>query len=497
MLKRIFSYLLVPALLTSVVLCMPMAVSATAPVYELVQNFEDSTSANVQTGDLVIAGEKSYVFTTGSGNFIDLGALPAPTIENAAGVFIRYELTQALTENGGFLGSPQPTASAAWSQITDKNGLNPINGVLASIFAPYFTITPAGYVFLEYLPETMSGGVALGLNISYAGIPDGVTLIFDDIGYYTGTDFAAIAAAVNADIPTNPMKLINVATSLPGNHVLMTHPDQMTVNVLHGAGAVIKWEIDDTAIATIDADTGAITPVSKGTATVTAYVESDETIMCEGEITVADGFIDVTCKDTENGNDTIFGLKPRLRAAPYYKGPATTVVWSIVSGPATIARDVLLLFSGDADLAILSQTVNIQTSILTFTGSGTVVVRAALETDTSIYTDYTFNVAGTFKDLQALILDAQGMDPNQFTAAKWAAILAACDEANAMIDEGTEGITQDQINAQMLSLQNVIDGVEETDNPETGDGVLGAGTLIALLVCAGLALLRQRKVSAR
>lgn len=200
-------------------------------LYEIVQDFENSALDGVQGGDLVIHGNKSLVFTKTQDNMIvDLGAIPKTSFDKGTmqGLFIRYEFTSALEKpadygagammanlyiDGFDNDSLGGAAGQAWPIYCKVDGSDPIDSQQCgpSWNSPGKLAHFSGYMFIKLnygdghsaTDKYWNAMRQLTLSLSYSRMPDGFTFVLDDIGYYQGTNYAAIAEQLNADRPAN------------------------------------------------------------------------------------------------------------------------------------------------------------------------------------------------------------------------------------------------------------------------------------------------------
>jgi hypothetical protein len=336
-------------------------------------------------------------------------------------------------------------------------------------------------------------------------------LEIDNLGYYSvpatpkDSDYASIVTSLNASYTVNPIVINSVSTGTYQNNVLTTAPCQMQAAIIHPVGT-FTWTSSNPAVATISA-TGLLTPKAVGTTDITVASVNNPAATATCTVNCVYGYCAMTCADNGNTDQATYGLKLRLRAVPSYVMPDTNIVWSIASGPATIATNAFDPLHLDSDLASAA---NVQCSMITFTGSGKVVVRASFITDPDVYSEYTFNVLPNLNQLSLSIIAAQALKESNFTAASWKVFSSALKAAVAINNAGITGASQDKINAAKLNLDTAVTNLVAASGTPSGSASSaassesnpGTGTssnvfpslLIAVLALGGIAVTLKKTV---
>jgi hypothetical protein len=481
MLKKILSIMMCLSFILSISAFTTFSVSAAAhPNFEVVNDFETSTSSIAQIGDIAIDGTTSLVFS-GAVDFA-LPDLAAPTIANPTGVFFRVEVTKPFPGGGmmvnwtllstfvGYDGkNPVDAGSAKNSWNTSTTGLFTADRMQGIYFVPWqasFGDITAG---------------AKGLNITNLsdcgwGATDAKCII-DDYGYYSvpdpaNPDYTTVAPLISSNYPSNPEKIASLSTGNYNNSVLVNSaPLQMQAVVYHASSAY-DWTVDDANVATIDAN-GMLTPKKKGTVNVTITNHINPSLTITTAVHVVFGYVTMTCGDNGNSSDALYGIKLRLRGAPTFAMTDTNFVWSVASGPAKIGDTAFDPKGLDSDIANVP---DVACTMVTFTGSGKVVIRAAFVTDPSVYSEYTFNVSPNISYLAQSILAAQGYTSDGYTAASWKALQTALASSVALYNTGTEAATQDALTASKTALDAAVTNLAAADAATSTSNKSGKST---------------------
>ncbi|MHB1483748.1 MAG: Ig-like domain-containing protein [Saccharofermentanales bacterium] len=490
--------------------------AATRPVrsdYEIIEDFENYTdplcAANVQSGNIALDGESSFVFE-GTASVINLPVLGKPTIANPTGVFFRIEATLPFVKGGGLninYGSPNFTNLAGggatnswwyatWCPEAYRMSAFSSGKMQALVFAP-MTVSADGVASLQITNLDAFG---------WAGT--GIKGIIDDIGYYSvanpaAPDYTTIATELATDCPTNPAFIAGLSTGTFNSYLLSNASIKMVPIVYHSSGTY-DWAVDNTTLATIDAN-GVLTAKHKGTVKVTIKDHLNNALSASTDVKIVFGYIQISCTDNNNTDKALFGLKMRLRGAPSSVMSNTNFTWSVVSGPATIADTQLDTSEGGQDVD-MANVPDATAALVSFTGSGKVVVRATFNIDPTIYNEYVFNVAPNKTYLNQSIVEAGGYESIYYTTASWKTLQAALTNANKLYSSQT--VTQDQLNAGKIALDAAIaklavadetavsEPVSDNDNanPQTSSSPSLLTPALAVILLGGLiAALRKRK----
>lgn len=490
-------------------------VTAGTSTYEIAQDFEgiaagttltsafnaSQETAQLMEGPGAIAGDKSLqinVISPGGYSKIDLAAslLPAPTIPDPTGVFFRIEFDKPVTGGtGGILITTLDGSYAAISSswLTDMAGAN-------GYIAGYGQIKGQmiGYLFCPFPDAVWADPNILGWDIR-STTPDNSKMLIDNIGYYTGTDYASIVASLNTADPLNPISLQGVTPNTYKNNIIPNFPIQMKINAYHKGASTILWSVKDPVIATIDAN-GLVTAKKKGTTVVTAALSNDPTIKQECTINVVLGDINLTSKELDNAHTAVFGLKVKFRAEARYYTFDKDVVWSVKSGPATFVSTPFDPLGDDSDIAASPDVTCILAS---FSDSGKVIFRAALAANPTIFTDYELVIIPSFTQLQSDVLNAMGMNSNQYSQASWSKVETLIDTINTLIENGPEKTTQSKINTLRTDLAKAISALvvgqgtesepdDDNGNPQTGSESLLVLTLTVILLGVLIITIKKR-----
>jgi hypothetical protein len=119
----------------------------------------------------------------------------------------------------------------------------------------------------------------------------------------------------------------------------------------------------------------------------------------------------------------------------------------------------------DSDIASAA---GVTCQMVTFTGSGTVVIKAAFVSDPSVYSEWTFNVSPNLSTLATSIIAAQGYTKSYYTAASWKTMQAALASSIKMYNAGAAATTQEAVVASKAALDNAVANLVAINTPATG-----------------------------
>jgi len=440
------------------------------------------------------------------------------TIANPSGAFVRVETTA----QAGCLWLPFPDG-ASWGNF-GTHASEAYQLIFVTDSGTIYHVTDfklpvanfLGYVFIAF--KDMTAGKVKNLGF-YEGDHNGVVNIpwlnaitlFDNVGYYSVSSISAdneykdIVNSLNTEMPLNPESLESISTGNYNNSVLSNAPMQMKSIKFH-ASSLYVWSVSDSSVATIDAS-GVLTPKKIGAVDVTYSNPTKPELTKTITANVVFGFVTITCKDNDSTDKAVFGIKFRLRGVPTFLMPDTNVKWSVVSGPATITDIPVDLKDLDKDLV---NAANPSAAMVSFTGSGKVVVRASYVVDPAVYSDYIFNVAPNLNLLAQSILVAQNYSSNDYTSASWTALQTALADSVKLYNAGVDNTTQDETDASKATLDNAMAGLVEatvaspskptttpTKNPPMGSSTDMIPTLIIMVVALGGIALTIKKTIIR
>jgi len=489
LLKKILVFILAVSLICSVSVLNFISLAADHPTWEVVQDYENaddtvySTQGNdgpldvkeLVSGNEAIYGNKSLKITTNlvnsnwNADIIEDNPAP-PTIENPSGFFFRIEtnnpkdvtmipMFDALDWNDDFASS-LILVSDSGTVIHENNKIS-VENFCGYIFVPVTNMSDTRIKKMGFLLSSWnSPEVSCNWGKSY--------LLIDNAGYYSVTDlnadseYVAIVNELNENYEMNPPVISSISTGTYLAEVLADAPTQLQMVGLHLTGKTILWSIDNTNIATVDAN-GFLTPKKLGKATVTASIEGMDNSSVSLEIKVVKGCIYLTLEDNTDVSDAvteaegIYGIKPKVNAGVFYNGVDNSVIWSVVNGSATIE---------DLDVDVENASANtLHSCYVTFEDSGTIVIRAALKDNPSVYRDITFTVSPNSNKLLEKILEAQSIG-GTFDEDNYNNLLNAISEAEELLSD--PNATQSQYNSAIASIQATIDNLYK-NNPDTDD----------------------------
>ncbi|MHB1484021.1 MAG: Ig-like domain-containing protein [Saccharofermentanales bacterium] len=491
-------------------------VTAGASSYEIAQDFEGiaagttltsafnpaQETAQLMEGPGAIAGDKCLqinVISPGGYSKIDLAAsiLPKPTLAAPTGIFFRVEFDKPVeTGVGGTmittLDGSYDGMQTAW--VTDMAGANGYFGTYGG-----FKGMIIGYIFVPFPNANWTTDKILGWDMR-SNLPSNSKMLLDNLGYYKGTDYAAIIESLNAADPLNPIALQGVTPNTYKNNIIPNNPIQMQIQAYHKGASTILWSVKDPVIASIDAN-GLITAKKKGSTVVTASLSNDPTVKQECTINVVLGDIDLTSRELDNAHTAVFGLKVKFRASARYYTFDKDVVWSVKSGPATFVPAAFDPLGDDSDIATAPDVTCILAS---FSDSGKVIFRATLAANPTIFTDYELTILPSFTQLQSDVLNAMGMNTNQYSQASWGKVQTLINTINTLIENGPEKTTQSKINTLRTDLAKAIAALvvgqgtesepdDDNGNPQTGSESLVILTLTVILL-GGLIITFKKRI---
>lgn len=214
--------------------------------------------------------------------------------------------------------------------------------------------------------------------------------------------------------------------------------------------ADMEWRSSDEA-ATVAAD-GTVTGEKLGTAKITATVRGTS-VAGEIGISVVNGYIDLSLVNSEMVEAISADMTPRVEGVAKSIG-STEIVWSCTEGMAELK-----------DLTNEDTPAGTSVQKITFTNSGTFVLRATLKDYPEVFAELRLRVDPVKTDLGFALENAVAIEPDAYSALRWNDLQKAIRVAKEVYD--SEQATQAQINAAIALLERAMEQLTLADDVQT------------------------------
>jgi len=263
--------------------------------------------------------------------------------------------------------------------ITDDGGKTADCTITVSVYVTEISIAPSGEVTVEVgktttFTPTVTPSNASNKTITWSSLNTGIATVNAQTGVITGVSAgtatiratAADGSGVTADksitVATSMVKATGITIAPSGNvSVIVGETATLTATVApdNATNKNVTWSSLNTGIATVNAQTGLVTGVSAGTATIRATAADDSGVTADKSVTVTTSVVRTT----------------GITIAP--SGDVSVVMGETATLTATVAPDNATNKSVTwSSLNTGIATVNAQTGLVTGVSAGTATIRA-------------------------------------------------------------------------------------------------------------------------